>query len=74
MEGDYGYVEEHMLHDYTGIKPDLYKRYMDDVAGAVSCTEDDLTQSLTFASNLVIPSNLYGREEARQPLHQELFY
>ena len=40
-----------MLRDYTGIKPDLYKRYMDDVAGAASCTEDDLTQFLTFASN-----------------------
>ena len=51
MEGDYGYVEEQMLHDHTGIKPDQYKRYMDDVAGAFSCTEDDLTQSPTFASN-----------------------
>ena len=46
-----GYVEEQMLRNYTGIKPDLYKRYMDDVAGAASCTEDDLTQFLTFASN-----------------------
>ena len=46
-----GYVEEQMLRDYTGIKPDLYKRYMDDVAGAASCTEDDLKQFLTFASN-----------------------
>ena len=45
------FVEEQMLRDYTGIKPDLYKRYMDDVAGAASCTEDDLTQFLTFASN-----------------------
>ena len=46
-----GYVEERMLRDYTGRKPDLYKRYMDDVAGAASCTEDDLIQFLTFASN-----------------------
>ena len=46
-----GYVEEKMLRDYTGIKPDLYKRYMDDVVGAASCTEDDLTQFLTFASS-----------------------
>ena len=45
-----GYVEEKLLRDYTGIKPDLYKRYMDDVAGAASCTEDDLTWFLTFAS------------------------
>ena len=40
-----------MLRNYTGIKPDLYKRYMDDVAGAASCTEDDLTQFFTLASN-----------------------
>ena len=46
-----GYVEEKMLRDYTGIKPDLYKRYMDDVAGAASCTEDDLTRFLTFTSS-----------------------
>ena len=47
-----GYVEEHeMLCDYIGIKPDLYKRYMDNVGGAASCTKDDLTQFLTFASN-----------------------
>ena len=46
-----GYVEERMLRDYTGRKPDLYKRYMDDVAGAASCTEDDLKQFLTFASS-----------------------
>jgi len=46
-----GYKEEQLLLDYTGIKPDLYKRYMDDVAGAASCTKDDLTKFLTFASS-----------------------
>ena len=40
-----------MLRDYTGIKSDLYKRYMDDVAGAASCKEDGLTWFLTFASS-----------------------
>ena len=45
------YVEEKMLRVYTGIKPDPYKRYMDDVAGAASCTEDDLTRFLTFVSS-----------------------
>ena len=43
-----GYVEEQMLCNYTGIKPDLYKRHMDDLA---TCTKDDLTQFLTFALN-----------------------
>ena len=37
-----GYVEERMLSSYTGIKLDLYKRYMDDVAGTASCCEEDL--------------------------------
>jgi len=46
-----GYVQEKMLRSCTGIKPDLYKRFMDDVAGAASCTEDDLTKFLTFASS-----------------------
>ena len=45
------FVEEKMLRDYTGIKPDLCKRYMDDVAGAASCMEDDLTRFLTYASS-----------------------
>ena len=46
-----GYVEERMLSSYTGIKPDLYKRYMDDVAGAASCSEENLRQFLEFASS-----------------------
>ena len=46
-----GYVEERMLSSYTDIKPDLYKRYMDDVAGAASCSEEDLRQFLEFASS-----------------------
>lgn len=44
-----GYVEERMLSCYTGIKPDLYKRYMDDVAGAASFSEEDLRQFLLFS-------------------------
>ena len=40
-----------MLHAYTIVKPDLYKRHMDNVAGAALCTEDDLTWFLTFASS-----------------------
>ena len=46
-----GYVEERMLSSYTGTKPDLYKRYMDDVAGAASCSEEDLRQFPEFASS-----------------------
>ena len=46
-----GYVEERMLSSYTGIKPDLYKRYMDDVAGAALCSEEALRHFLEFASS-----------------------
>ena len=46
-----GYVDERMLSSYTGIKPDLYKRYMDDVVGAASCSEVDLRRFLEFASS-----------------------
>ena len=34
-----GYVEERMLAEYIGRKPDLCKRYMDNVAGAASGSE-----------------------------------
>ena len=46
-----GYVEGRILSCYTGIKPDLHKRYMDDVAGAASCSEEDLCQFLEFVSS-----------------------
>ena len=46
-----GYVDERMLSSSTGIKLDLCKRYMDDVAGAASCSEEDLRQFLEFASS-----------------------
>ena len=36
---------------YTGIKPDLYKRYIDDVTVAASFSEEDLRQFLQFASS-----------------------
>ena len=39
------------LSSYAGTKPDLYKRYMDDVAGAASCSEEDLREFLEFASS-----------------------
>ena len=40
-----------MLSSYAGTKPDLYKRCMDDVAGAASCSEEDLREFLEFASS-----------------------
>ena len=36
-----GYVYERVRSYYTGLKPDLRKRYMVDVAGGASCGEED---------------------------------
>ena len=52
-----------MVSSYTGMKPDLYKRYMDDVAGAASCTEEDLRQFLEFASSFTLTLNIHGRSQ-----------
>ena len=40
-----------MLFSCTGIKPDLNRRYMDDVAGTASRREEDLRHFLEFASS-----------------------
>ena len=40
-----------MLSSYAGTRLDLYKRYMDAVAGAGSCSEEDLRRFLVFASS-----------------------
>ena len=58
-----GHVEERMVSSYTGIKPDLYKWYMDDVAGAASCSEEDLSQFLEFASSFHPILNIHGRSQ-----------
>ena len=39
-----------MLAEYPGEKPELYKRFMDDVLGATSCREHELQRFLGFAS------------------------
>ena len=45
-----GYVERKMLEDYQGNKPQLYKRYIDDVLGASSDTRQDLENFIEFCS------------------------
>ena len=45
-----GYVEKKMLEDYKGNKPQLYKRYIDDVLGASSGTRQDLENFMEFCS------------------------
>ena len=71
-----GYVEERMFSSYTGIKPDLHKWYMDDVAGAALCSEEDLRQFLEFASsfhpNLEYMVCLNGQISFPRYLHEAL--
>ena len=45
-----GYVERKMFQEYEGRKPDLYKRYIDDVLGASSDTQQDLENFIHFCS------------------------
>ena len=44
------YVERKMLEEYQGRKPDLYKRYIDDVLGASYDTRQDLENFIHFCS------------------------
>ncbi|KAL9952017.1 hypothetical protein ACROYT_G039216 [Oculina patagonica] len=46
-----GYVEQKMFADYHGQKPELYKRYIDDVLGASSGTREDLESFIEFCSS-----------------------
>ena len=45
-----GYVERKMFEEYQGRKPDLYKRYIDDVLGASYDTRQDLENFIHFCS------------------------
>ena len=45
-----GYVENKMFEEYQGRKPELYKRYIDDVLGASSDTRQDLENFIHFCS------------------------
>ena len=46
-----GHVEEQIFQQYPGKKPDLYKRYIDDIAGAASCSKNELGNFAEFINN-----------------------
>ena len=46
-----GYLEEHMFAEYVGPVPELYKRYIDDVFGVSSDSEDELKSFIDFVSS-----------------------
>ena len=43
-----GHMEHQMFLQYDGVVPDLYKRYIDDIGGAASCSKPDLERFLQF--------------------------
>ena len=49
-----GYVERRMFEDYQGNKPELYKRYIDDVLEASSGTPQDLEQLYNFVPLIIL--------------------
>lgn len=46
-----GYLEEKMFEQYQGPIPDLYKRYIDDVFGVSSDSDEELSSFISFVSN-----------------------
>ena len=46
-----GHIEEQIFEQFSGNKPDLYKRYIDDIVGAASCSKPELNNFITFINN-----------------------
>ena len=45
-----GHVEEQIFAQYTGTKPALYKRYIDDIVGATSVSRDEIEVFATYVN------------------------
>ena len=46
-----GHIEEQIFLLYPETKPDLYKRYIDDVVGTASCSKSELDNFANFVNN-----------------------
>ena len=46
-----GHIEEQIFKQFLSNKPDLYKRYIDDIVGAASCSRAELNNFVTFVNN-----------------------
>ena len=56
-----GYIEHEFFNQYNGLKPELYRRYIDDCVGATSSTREELNQ-FTTAVNSFHPALKYTWE------------
>ena len=45
-----GHIEEQIFDQYTGTKPVLYKRYIDDIAGATSGSREEIEDFATYVN------------------------
>ena len=47
-----GHFEEQLFSQYTGARPFLYKRYIDDIVGVATGTRQDLESFIQFVGSL----------------------
>ena len=64
---DYGnlfvdYIDNQLFNQYTGPKPKLFGRYIDDCFGAASCSKDELDQFIALLDSFhPAPINSLGK-------------
>ena len=46
-----GYIEDQFFGQYSGPKPELYRRYIDDCVGATSSTKEELEQFINSVNS-----------------------
>lgn len=46
-----GHVEQQIREQYTGVIPQLHRRYIDDTVAAASCRREELEAFIDFVSN-----------------------
>ena len=52
-----GHIEEQIFEQYTGTKPALYKRYIDNIAGATSGSREEMEDFATYVNGFHLSLN-----------------